>query len=145
MIFNDPDDGIDYLSAAEVLEIEYKGSDDETMVVWAVIHRFSSETSYKHNMPMVDQWLSPEYADSRGKSWVAPSKSKIAGLTMNRLRYGHEDWDIIVPSFTMELGGKVPKRVCESIGKFLRKKTRQGHIACLQCPNYPTPAETSRM
>ena len=40
--------------AAEVLEVEYKGSDDETMVVWAVIHRLSSETSYKHHMPMTD-------------------------------------------------------------------------------------------
>ena len=60
MIFNDPDDGIDYLSAAEVLEVEYKRSDDETMVVWAFIRRLSSETSYKHNMPMVEQRLSPE-------------------------------------------------------------------------------------
>ena len=145
VIFNDPDDGIDYLSAVEVLEVEYKGSDDETMVIWAIIHRLSSETSYKHNMPMVEQRLSPQYVDGRGESWVAPSKGKLAGLTMNRLRYGHEDCEIIVPTFTMESGGKVPKRVCESIDKFLRKKIRQGHTACLQCLNYPTPAETSRM
>ena len=109
MIFNDPDDGVDYISAAKVLEVEYEGSDDETMVVWAVIHRFSLETSYKHIMPMVEQRLSPEYVDSRGKSWVAPSKAKLAGLEMNRYRYGHEDCGIIVPSFTMESGGKVPK------------------------------------
>ena len=146
MIFNDPDDGVDYISAAEVLEVENKGSDDETMVVWAVIHQFSLETSYKHNMPMVDQRLSPEYVDSRGKWWVAPSKVKLAGLQMNRLRYGHEDCEIIVPSFTMEPGGgKVTKRVCESIDKHLRRKIRQGHTACLQCLNYPTPTETSKM
>ena len=146
VIFNDPGDGIDYLSAAEVLEIEYTGSDDETMVVWAVIHHFSSETtSYKHNMPMVDQRLSPEYVDGRGQSWVAPSKAKLAGLTLNRPRYGHEDYEIIVPTFTMESGEKVPKRVCELIGKFLRKKIRQGHTACFQCLNYPTPTETSKM
>ena len=63
VIFNDPDDGVDYLSAAEMLEVECKGSGDETMVVWAVIHRFSLETSYKHHMPMVEQRLSPEYVD----------------------------------------------------------------------------------
>ena len=45
VIFNGPDDGVDYTSAAEVPEVEYKGSGDETMVVWAVIHRFSLETS----------------------------------------------------------------------------------------------------
>ena len=145
MIFNDPDDGVDYISAAEVLEVEYKGSDDETMVVWAVIHRFSLQTSYKHNMPMVEQRLSPEYVDSRGKSWVKPNKAKMAGLEMNRYRYGHDDCEIIVPSFTMESGGKVPKRVCEYIDKHLRRKIRQGHTACLQCLNYPTPAETSKM
>ena len=61
------DDGVDYLSAAEVLEVEYKESDDETMVVWAVIHRFALDASYNHNMPMVEQRLSPEYVDSRGK------------------------------------------------------------------------------
>ena len=94
---------------------------------------------------MVEQRLSPEYVDSRGKSWVAPSKAKLAGLTMNLLRYGHKDCEIIVPTVTMESGGKVSKRVCESIGKFLRKKIRQGHTTCLQCLNYPTPAETSRM
>ena len=91
VIFNDPDDGVDYISAAEVLEVEYKGSDDETMVVWAVIHQFSLETSYKHNMPMVEQQLSSEYVDSREKSWVAPNKAKLAGLEMNRYRHGHED------------------------------------------------------
>jgi len=145
VIFNDPDDGVDYISAAEVLEVEYKGSDDETMVVWAVIHRFSLQTSYKHNMPMVEQRLSPEYVDSRGKSWVTPNKTKLAGLEMNRYRYGHEDCEIIVPSFTMESGGKVPKRVCEQIDKHLRRKIRQGHTACLQCLNYPTPVELSKM
>ena len=145
VIFNDPDDGVDYVSAAEVLEVEYKGSDDETMVVWAVIHRFSLETSYKHNMPMVEQRLSPEYVYSRGKSWVQPSKAKLAGLEMNRYRYGHEDCEIIVPSFTMESGGKVPKRVCEQIDKHLRRRIRQGHTACLQCLNYPTPLELSKM
>ena len=86
-----------------MLEIKYKGSDDEMMVVRAVLHRFSYETSYKHNIPMADQRLSLEYVDnSRGKSWVAPSKSKLASLTINRLRYGHGDCEIIVPSFTME-------------------------------------------
>jgi len=45
----------------------------------------------------------------------------------------------------MESGGKVPRRVCESIDKHLRKKIRQGHTACLQCLNYPTPAESSKM
>ena len=133
VIFNDPGDGVGYLSAAEVLEVEYKGSDDETMDVWAVIHRFSLETSYKHYMPMVEQRLSPEYVDNRGKSWVAPSKAKLAGLEINRYRYGHEDCEIIVPlSFTMEPGGKAPKRVCESIDKNPRKKIRQGHTAFLQ-------------
>ena len=145
VIFNDPDDGVDYISAAEVLEVEYKGSDDETMVVWAVIRRFSLETSYKHNMPMVDQRLSPEYVDSRGKPWDVPSKAKLAGLEMNRYRYGHEDCEIIVPSSTMEPGGKVPKRVCECIDKHLRREIRQGHTASLQCLNYPTPMELSRM
>ena len=115
------------------------------MVVWAGIHRFSLETSYTHNMPMVEQRLSPEYVDSRGKSWVKPNKAKMAGLEMNRYRYRREDCDIIVPSFTMESGGKVPKRVCEYIDKHLRRKIRQGHNACLQCLNYPTPAETSKM
>ena len=76
------------------------------MVVWAVIHRLSSETSYKKNMPMVEQRRSPEYVDSRGESWVAPSKAKLAGLQMNRLRYGHEDCEIIVPTFTMEPGAR---------------------------------------
>ena len=47
------------------------------------------------------------------KQHVTPSKAKLAGLEMNRYRYGHEDCEIIVPSFTMESGGKVPKRVCE--------------------------------
>ena len=79
VVFKDPDDGINDLSVAGVLDIEYKGSDDETMVVWAVIHRFSSETLYKLNMPMVDQWLSPEHVDGRGKSWVVPSKAKLKG------------------------------------------------------------------
>ena len=74
VVFNGPGDGIDYLSTAGVLDIEYKGSDDETMVVWVVIHRLSSETSYKNNMPMVDQRLSPEYVDSRKKSWVRRAK-----------------------------------------------------------------------
>ena len=122
-----------------------RGVTTRPMVVWAVIHRFSLETSYKHNMPMVEQRLSPEYVDRRGKSWVAPSKAKLAGLEMIRYRYGHEDCEIIVPSFTMESGGKVPKRVRESIDTHLRRKIRQGHTACLQCLNYPTPAETSKM
>ena len=60
VIFNEPDDGAVYISAAEVLEVEYKGGDDETMVLWAVIHRFSLGTSYKRNMPMVEQRPSPE-------------------------------------------------------------------------------------
>ena len=97
------------------------------------------ETSYTSNMPMVEQRLSPEYVDGRGKSWVTASKAKLAGLTMtmNWLRYGHEDCEIIVPTFTMESGRRCQKRVCGSIGKFLRKKIRQGYTACLQCPNYP--------
>ena len=34
LAFNDPDDGIDYISVAEVLEVEQRGSEDETVVVW---------------------------------------------------------------------------------------------------------------
>ena len=144
-MFNDPDDGVGYLSAADVLEVGYKGSDDETMVVWAVIHRFSLETSYKLYMSMVEQRLSPEYVGSHGKLWVAPSKAKLVGLEMIRYRYGHEDCEIIVLSFMMGPGGKVPKRVCKSIDRHMRKKIRQGHTACLQYLNYPTPAETSKI
>ena len=69
LVFNDPDDGADYLSVAEVLEVEHRGSDDETMVVWTMVHRHSLTTSYKHNMPLTQQRLSPEYVDGRGKSW----------------------------------------------------------------------------
>ena len=115
MIFNDTYDGTNYLSAAEVLELEYKGGGDETMVAWAVIQRLSSEASYTHNTPMVDQRLSSEYVDGRGKSWVASSKAKLAGLTMIRLRYGHEDCEIIVPTFTDGARREGTKNACVSL------------------------------
>jgi hypothetical protein len=145
LVFNDPDDGADYLSVAEVLEMEHRGSDDETMVVWTMVHRHSLTTSYKHNMPLIQQRLSPEYVDGRGKSWINPSKTQLKDLEMVRMRYGHEDCHIIVPSFTMETGGKVPKRVCEHVDKYLRKRIRQGHSECLQCLNFPTPAELTKI
>ena len=72
------------------------------------------------------------------------SKTQLKDLEMVRMRYGHEDCHIIVPSFTMETGGKVPKRVCEHVDKYLRKRIRPGHSECLQCLNFPTPAELRR-
>ena len=81
----------------------------------------------------------------RGKSWSNPSKAQLKDLEMVRMRYGHEDCHIIVPSFTMETGGKVPKRVCEHVDKYLRKRIRQGHSECLQCINFPTPAELTKI
>ena len=97
------------------------------------------------NMPLIQQRLSPEYVDGRGKSWINPSKAQLKDLEMVRMRYGHEDCHIIVPSFTMETGGKVPKRVCEHVDKYLRKRIRQGHSECLQCLNFPTPAELTKI
>ena len=76
---------------------------------------------------------------------IAPSKTQLKDLEMVRMRYGHEDCHVIVPSFTMETGGKVPKRVCEHVDKYLRKRIRQGHSECLQCLNFPTPAELTKI
>ena len=145
IVFNDPDDGVDYLSVGEVLEVEHRGSDEETFIVWCLVHRHSLSNSYKHNMPLVQQRLSPEYVDGRGRSWINPTKKQLKDLQMSRLQYGHNDCEIIVPSFTLETGGKVPKRVCEHVDKHLRKKVRQGHTGCLPCLNFPTPAELTKI
>ena len=43
LIFNDPDDGVDYLSVGEVLEIEHRGSDEETFIAMPRRMRLSED------------------------------------------------------------------------------------------------------
>ena len=89
LVFNDPDDGAGYPSVAQVLEVEHRGSgDDGTVVVWTMIHRnfLTLTTSYKHNMPLTQQRLAPEYVNGRGKSWVTPTKAQLKDLKMVRMR-----------------------------------------------------------
>ena len=77
IVFNDPDDGADYLSVGEVLEVEHRGSDKETFIVLCLVHRHSLSNSYKHNMPLVQQRLSPEYVDGRVRISTQKTSSRV--------------------------------------------------------------------
>ena len=60
---------------------------------------------------------------------------------MSRFRYGHDDILIVVPSFTMETGGKVPRRILEQVDNWLRKRIKEGDRAWIGALNFPRPQE----
>ena len=141
IIYYDVDDSKGELSLGEVLDFEYKGSDDETLIVWASIVD-GATTKYRGDRPFHGQRYAPEYIDKRGKSWVRPNAKQKENLDMSRFRYGHDDILIVIPSFTMETGGKVPKRIAEQVDNWLRKRIKEGEKAWIGALNFPRPQDT---
>ena len=142
VLYHDKDDPMAELPVGEVMEIEHKGGDDERLVVWAAIHG-ERTSKYKATMPLKDRRISPEYIDSRGKSWVKPKATQMKDMEMSLWRYAMEDITIVVPAFTKETGGKIPKRVCDYSDKWLRRRIREGHGRCSEALSTPNSKQLS--
>ena len=125
-------------------DFEYKGSDDETLIVWASIAD-GATNKYRGDRPFHGQRYAPEYLDKRGKSWVRPNAKQKEDLDMSRFRYGHDDILIVIPSFTitMETGGKVPKRIAEQVDNWPRKRIKEGEKAWATALNFPRPQDST--
>ena len=65
-------------------------------------------------------------------------------MEMGLWRYAMEDITIVVPAFTKETGGKIPKRVCEYSDTWLRRRIREGHGRCSEALSIPNTKQLSR-
>ena len=94
-------------------------------------------------MPLKDRRITPEYIDSRGKSWVKPKTAQMKDMEMSLWRYAMDDIMIVVPAFTKETGGKIPKRVCDYSDTWLRRRIREGHDRCKEALSTPITKQLS--
>ena len=131
----------DCKSVVRILEVLEINTEDQSFLGWYYIHSGSGQ--FDPELPLVERRLMPEWAHNKTQRRAKPAPSQEHNYTKIFGEFGFSEVEVIVPSFHLQSGGKIPEPVCRKVDTWLRKGAKRSPRAILAV-SFPSPQETTK-
>ena len=131
----------DSQSVLRVLEVLEFDESEQTLLGWYYIHGAAS--GFNPELPLAQRRLIPEWAHNVTQRRAKPAPGSEHKYTKIFGEFGASEVEVIVPTFHLQSGGKIPEPVCRRADTWLRAKSRTSPRA-LVALSFPSPAEITR-